>query len=206
MIRINLLRNMGMSSAGTAMGTAVAGSGVPELISVDVRRQAAVKVVVILMFPMMLFIWEKLRINSLQAEKAQVQQRVDAVEAEKASFGSAAPRVEKANKLKDKIEKEIKVIRELAKNRLREVKALDQLQSVLPSGTWLSEVSMDGGKIILEGFALNEGSLTELLTALNSNVFFSMVQPKGTTLQTNPVLGSVTKFTIEFRVGRQEDN
>ena len=205
MIRINLLRNMGMSAAGTAMGTSALGTGVPDLISVDVRRQAAVKVVIILIFPMLLFIWEKLRINSLQAEKAQVQQRVDTVEAEKASFGSAAPRVEKANKLKEKIEKEIKIIRELAKNRLREVKALDQLQSVLPSGTWLSEVSMDGGKILLDGYALNEGALTELLTALNSNVFFSMVQPKGTTLQANPTLGSVTKFSIEFRVGRQED-
>ncbi len=185
------------------MGTSVAGSG--ELISVDVRRQAALKAVVIFLFPVMLFIWEKLHINTLQSDKAQVQQKVDAVEAEKASFGSAAPRVEKANKLKERIETEIKVIQKLAKNRLREVKALDQLQSVLPAGTWLNEVTMDGGKISLDGFALNEGSLTELLTALNSNVFFSMVQPKGTSLQTNDALGSVTKFTIEFRVGRQED-
>ncbi len=202
MIRINLLRNMGMSSAGTAMGTSVAGS---ELVSVDVRRQAAIKVVVILLFPLLLFIWEKLKINSLQAEHAQVKQRVEAVEAEKASFGSAAPRVEKANRLKDKIEKEIKVIRELAKDRLREVKALDQLQNVLPSGTWLNQVSIEGGKLSLDGFALNEGSLTELLTALNGNPFFSMVQPKGTSLQTNDLLGSVTKFNIEFRVGRQEE-
>ena len=202
MIRINLLRNMGMSSAGTAMGTSVAGS---ELVSVDVRRQAVIKVVVILLFPLLIFIWEKLKINSLQAERAQVQQRVDAVEAEKASFGSAAPRVEKANRLKEKIEKEIKVIRELAKDRLREVKALDQLQNVLPSGTWLNEVSIEGGKLSLDGFALNEGSLTELLTALNGNPFFSMVQPKGTSLFANDLLGSVTKFTIDFRVGRQED-
>lgn len=204
MIRINLLRNMGMSSAGTAMGTSLGGSA-GEIISVDVRRQAAIKVVIILVFPLFLFIWEKLRINSLEAEKAQIQQRVQSVEAEKSSFGSAAPRVEKANKLKLKIETEIKVIRELAKNRLREVKALDQLQSVLPGGTWLNEVSMTGGKISLTGLALNEGSLTELLTALNSNVFFSMVQPKGTALQSNPDLGSVTSFNIEFRVGRSED-
>lgn len=203
MIRINLLRNMGMSSAGTGMGTSVVGTG--EIISVDVRRQAALKAVIILLFPVLLFIWEKLRINTLMSEKAQIQQKVDAVEAEKASFGSAAPRVEKANKLKERIETEIKVIQKLAKNRLREVKALDQLQSVLPAGTWLSEVSMDGGKIMLDGFALNEGSLTELLTALNSNVFFSMVQPKGTSLQNIEGLGSVTKFSIEFRVGRQED-
>jgi Tfp pilus assembly protein PilN len=203
MIRVNLLRNMGMSSAGTGIGTSIAGTG--ELVSVDIRRQAAVKAVIILMFPVMLFIWEKLRINNLQSEKAQFQQKVDLVEAEKASFGSAAPRVEKANKLKERIESEIKVIQKLAKNRLREVKALDQLQSVLPAGTWLSELTMDGGKILLEGYALNEGSLTELLTALDGNVFFSMVQPKGTSLQNNEALGSVTKFSIEFRVGRQED-
>lgn len=200
MIRVNLLRNMGMSSA-TAMGTSIAGS---EIVSVDVRRQAAIKVVIILLFPVLLFIWEKLRLNSLQADKAQVQQRVDAVEAEKASFGSAAPRVEKANRLKTKIEKEIKIIRELAKNRLREVKALDQLQSVLPSGTWLDSIEMENGKVSLAGFALNEGSLTELLQALSGNVYFSTPKPKGTSVVANPTLGQVTKFDIEFNVGRQE--
>jgi Tfp pilus assembly protein PilN len=192
---------MGMSSA-TSMGTSVAGS---EIVSVDVRRQAAIKVVVILLFPVLLFVWEKLRINSLQADKAQVQQRVDAVEAEKASFGSAAPRVEKANRLKTKIEKEIKVIRELAKNRLREVKALDQLQSVLPSGTWLESVSMENSKISLDGFALNEGSLTELLQALSGNVYFSTPKPKGTSVINNPTLGTVTKFNIEFGVGGRQE-
>ncbi len=200
MIRVNLLRNMGMSAA-TSMGTSVVGS---EIVSVDVRRQAAIKVVVILLFPMLMFIWEKLRLNSLQADRTQIQQRVDAVEAEKASFGSAAPRVEKANRLKSKIEKEAGVIRELAKNRLREVKVLDQLQSVFPSGAWLDQVTMENGKIVLDGFALNEGSLTELLQALKANVYFSQPNPKGTSLVNNPLLGSVTKFNVEFNVGRQE--
>jgi Tfp pilus assembly protein PilN len=200
MIKINLLRNMGMSSA-TAMGTSVAGG---DFVSVDVRRQAAIKVVIILLFPVLLFIWEKLRLNSLQADKAQIQQRVDAVEAEKASFGSAAPRVEKANRLKSKIEKQLEVIQGLAKNRLREVKALDQLQSVLPSGTWLESVMIQNGKIALDGFALNEGSLTELLQALSGNVYFSEPKPKGTSVVQNPTLGTVTKFNIEFNVGRQE--
>lgn len=183
------------------MGTGMAG----DLVSVDVRRQAGIKLGVILVFPLLLYVWESLKINTLESERAQLQQRVDTIEAERASFGSAGPRVEKANKLKEKIEREIGVIRELAKNRLREVKALDQLQSVLPPGTWLREIDMASGKVILTGFAVNESAITELLNALNSNLFFSVVQPKGTQQESNANLGPVTKFTVEFRVGRQEE-
>ncbi|MBL7689387.1 MAG: PilN domain-containing protein [Bdellovibrionaceae bacterium] len=200
MIRVNLLRNLGLAASGTSM---TGGSG--DIISVDVRRQAAVRLVVILLFPLLLLIWEKLKINSLEAQKAQTQQRVDAVEGEKSSFGSAGPRVEKANKLKQKIQREIAVIRDLAKNRLREVKALDQLQSVLPAGVWLKKVTMESGKINMVGLALTSASVTELLTALNSNVFFSQVEPKGTKSQPHETLGNVTEFQIQFRVGRQED-
>jgi hypothetical protein len=87
---------------------------------------------------------------------------VAAVEAERASFGSTAPRVAKANKLKEKMTKEIKIIRELARNRLREVKALDQLQTILPDKTWISAIKIEGGKITMDGYALNESAITEL--------------------------------------------
>lgn len=200
MIRINLLRNLGLAASGTNM---TGGSG--GIVSVDVRRQATMKLVVILLFPLMLFIWEKLRINSLEAQRAQTQQRVDAVEGERSSFGSAGPRVEKANKVKQTMQREIAVIRDLAKNRLREVKALDQLQSVLPAGVWLKKVTAESGKINMTGLALTSASVTELLNALNANVFFSQVEPRGTKSQAHETLGNVTEFQIQFRVGRQED-
>lgn len=204
MIRINLLRTMGVSGVGTNVGTS-ASSG-SEIISVDVRRQAAIKVAIILLFPILLFIWEKLRINSLQSDQVQIQQKVTAVEAERASFGSTAPRVAKANKLKEKMTKEIKIIRELARNRLREVKALDQLQTILPDKTWISSIKIEGSKITMDGYALNESAITELMTALNTNAFFSGVQPKGQVQETNKLLGQITKFGFEFRVGNSEEN
>jgi Tfp pilus assembly protein PilN len=204
MIRINLLRTMGVSGVVTNIGTSASSGG--DIISVDVRRQAAIKVAIILLFPTLLFIWEKLRLNSLQSDQVQIQQKVTAVEAERASFGSTAPRVAKANKLKEKMTKEIKIIRALARNRLREVKALDQLQTILPEKTWISAIKVEGSKITMDGYALNESAITELMTALNTNAFFSGVQPKGQVQETNKVLGQVTKFGFEFRVGNSEEN
>ena len=204
MIRINLLRTMGVSGVGTNIGTSASSGG--DIISVDVRRQAAIKVAIILLFPTLLFIWEKLRLNTLQSDQVQIQQKVTAVEAERASFGSTAPRVAKANKLKEKMTKEIKIIRELARNRLREVKALDQLQTILPDKTWISAIKIEGSKITMDGYALNESAITELMTALNTNAFFSGVQPKGQVQETNKSLGQVTKFGFEFRVGNSEEN
>jgi Tfp pilus assembly protein PilN len=204
MIRINLLRSMGVSGVGTNIGTAASAGG--GIISVDVRRHAAIKVAIVLLFPTLLFIWEKIRLNALQSDQVQIQQKVTAVETERASFGSTAPRVAKANKLKEKMQKEIKIIRELARNRLREVKALDQLQTILPDKTWISAIKLEGSKITLDGYALNESAITELMSALNTNAFFSAVQPKGQVQETNKTLGQVTKFGFEFRVGNSEAN
>lgn len=204
MIRINLLRTMGVAGVGTNIGTSASTGG--EIVSVDVRRQAAIKGAVVLLFPIMLFLWEKIRLNALKDEQTVLQQRVSAVETEKASFGSTAPRVEKANRLKEKMQKEIKIIREIARNRLREVKALDQLQTIMSSDkSWMSSLNISGNKVAIDGYSLSESEFVNLLQEFDSNGYFKDAQTKATTLETHPTLGQIQRFSIELSIGKAEE-
>lgn len=195
MIKINLLRNLGMD-AGAPM---LAGG---DAASADVRRQAIVKLVLILIFPALLLAYEKFNASVLQTELQRVQRQIDAIEEQKQSFGSAAPRIEEFTKEKRIIDKQLETIRGLAKIRLREVKALDALQSLLPARTWLHELSIDAGAVKLVGYTTSEEGVSEFIRALDESVF-SKVMPKSA-VQVDLPTGPVKKFELEFRVGKQE--
>ncbi len=202
MIKVNLLRNIGISSVGTEMGTSMGGAA--EIVSVDVSRQAAIKGFIIVLFPIIIWGYRSYLIDQLQARKTGIEQAIKNVETETSSFGSAGPRVKKAMDLKDKIQKEIKVIQEIAKFRLREVKALDQIQDIFRlNGIWLKEVVMENGRVNLQGYALGDIGTNDLLERLRGNVFFSNLETKGTTEEVHPTLGKIIKFDIDFSVGRQ---
>jgi hypothetical protein len=198
MIRVNLLKNLGLS-----VGTGISAAG-GEIVSVDVKRQALIKLVIILLFPLVFYIYEKLKVNALTEELNRRRGEVAAVEQERASFGDAGPRVEKANCEKRKIQRELDVIRGLARHRLREVKALDQLQSALPQGSWLKSIELKEGKVALYGYALNEKAIGDLLSQLSSNVYFADIEPKSTSAVRLGELGEVKAFEIDFRVGKEE--
>jgi Tfp pilus assembly protein PilN len=189
MIKVNLLRNMGLDQVG---GDAV---------SADTQRKALIKILVVGLFPGALMIYEKFNLSVLSAEVQEVEAKVQKVEQEKASFGDAAPIVEKYTKEKKKIDKDLDVIRGLAKNRLREVKALDALQSLLPSHSWISELKIVDNNVNLRGYSTAEEGVADLIRALDQSAFFSKVNPKSTIEEVLPS-GPVKKFELEFRIGK----
>jgi hypothetical protein len=204
MIRVNLLRTMGIAGVGTNIGTSATSGG--EIVSVDVRRQAVIKLVVIMLFPLLLFFWEKIRLNTLKDEQANLQQKVSALEAEKASFGSTAPRVEKANKMKEKIDREVKIIREIARNRLREVKALDQLQTVMSTDrSWMTSLKVTENRLAIEGYSLTEQDFLNLTQEFKRNGYFTERPNTVTNIFNHPTLGQIQKFSIELGIGKAEE-
>jgi Tfp pilus assembly protein PilN len=129
--------------------------------------------------------------------------QVAEVDKKKASFGDIAPKVEKFTKEKAKIDKQLEVIRELSRNRLRGVKALDSLQSLIPSQVWFDDIAIDGDHVIASGFSNTDEGITTLYSALNNSPVFSQFTPRD---QVETVVNEirVKRFQVEFRIGRQE--
>ena len=210
MIKVNLLRNVGMAKASevggaAAMGEAGIGGGP---LSADAQKSAAIKIAVIMVFPLLFLVYEKIAINDISARVQVIQAKIDVLKEERAKFGDAAPKIEKYNKEKQRIDKELDIVRGISRGRLRELKTLDALQSLMPNKTWARKIAFKGGSVILEGFSDGDDGVTELIRALEGNVLFSKVELKFTTSEqgsdSSGTGSSLKKFEIEFRIGRQE--
>lgn len=195
MIKINLLRSMGLDSA-PAMG----GGGA---LSAEMQKAAVLKIVMMGVFPGMLYVWETINIGNLNQRVAALQSEIKSVEGKKSSYGETAPLVEKYTKEKQKIEKQSDVIRGIMRNRLREVKALDSLQTITPSQVWFSKIDIKGSLVEAAGYSNTDEGLATLYTALGNSQFFSRFEPKqqGVASQGGT---QVKSFSIEFNIGRQE--
>ncbi len=196
MIKVNLLRNMGATPAAGGLSAG-------EVVSTDTKRQAGIKLVALVLLPLGLFIWEKYNLSGLNTEVAVLQAQVTKLQKQISSLGDISPRVEKYTAEKKKIDGELEILRKLSKNRLREVKALDALQSLLPQRTWLRSIEIEGNLIRMKGNTSSAEGVSELIRELERSAYFSGVLPKSTyeeVLSTGPSTG----FEVEVHVGKTE--
>ena len=193
MIKVNLLKNIALTKAG----------GVADVSATNVQRQALTKLLAIIFLPAMLIVVEKFKLNALTEQVDVVEQKIRGIEASKAQFGEAGPKIEKYSKEKKRIDQEMDVIRGIAKTRLREVKALDSLQSLIPQRTWFDTIEISGTLIKLLGYTTSDAGVADLIKALESSPYFSKVEPKSTS-QENLPSGPAKKFEIEFRIGKDQ--
>lgn len=206
MIRINLLRNLpgsGMSTRAAGPSPSV-GFDSPVMTTDDMKKQAVVKLVAIALFPIAVFGWQYLETAAEHEELETLRAERNKVEAAKSALGDATPRVAEHQAKKKQLDAELSVLRELSRTRLREVKALDAIQNLMPKSTWLSKVSIDNSNVVaLSGYSSSETGHTDLLTQIEESGLFREVDPKST-LQEESAFGPVKRFQVEFKIGRAE--
>jgi type IV pilus assembly protein PilN len=200
-IRVNLLRNISGGVGPANLGTGI--TAVPEL-SQEGQKQAALRLAVICGAVGLIWFYEHNEIAAKNQQLQQVQAQIAEVQAAKQRFGDAGPIVEKYNKQKDILAAQIKVLEGLTVNRLREVKLLDALQSLVPQKAWLEGISSDKGHVKIKGFAPDAETVNNLFRQLENNVLFSQVQQKTNVDQDVPELGLLRRFEFEFIAGRPE--
>jgi Tfp pilus assembly protein PilN len=210
MIKVNLLRNVGLAKSTEAGGTSPTGVGgmSAEPLASDIQKAAGIKLAVILAFPLTLLVYEKIAINDISTRVKEIQEKIEVLKQERVKFGDAAPKIEKYNKEKQRIDKELEIVRGISQGRLRELKTLDAIQSLMPNKTWSRKIAFKGGVVVLEGYSDGDDGVTELIRALEGNVLFSKVELKFTTSESGSETGgggsSLKRFEIEFRIGKQE--
>ncbi|MES2963591.1 MAG: PilN domain-containing protein [Bdellovibrionota bacterium] len=194
MIRVNLLRNTGLDAA------VVGGPGM-QVVAVDQQRIAIVKLVVILLFVIALYIYEKINISNLQQAAAEISARVTEVEAKIAQYGDQGPRVEKFTKEKQRIGQHLEGVEAIAKDRLREVKALDNVQSITPVQVWFEKIVIRNGLVQAIGYSNTDEGVANFYAQLQNSPMFSSFEPKSQEQET--VNGAkAMKFEVEFRIGK----
>lgn len=196
MIKINLLKNMGGTEGGAG--------GVSVAITNETLRMVVLKVFATFILIIGLMIYENVNLSEIDDQIKKIQLNVQQVQAEKAKFGDAGPKIELYNKEKIRVDKELEVVRVIARNRLREVKALDAIQSLMPAKAWTKKIVIEGNLVKLDGYTSSDDGVNEIIRALEGSVYFSKVEPKNTSQENRPG-GPVKRFELEFRIGKQNE-
>jgi len=201
MIKINLLRSTSIAQTGAGIAL---GSSQASAISPEDKKNVAIKLVLMLILPLSLFVYEKLNLGDLQTQVSDLKTKTQKLQAETAKFGETKPRVEKYHKDKDKIDKAVEIVRGIARNRLREVKALDAIQSLIPLKTWLHKITIDENLMKMEGFTTADDGVPEFIRVLEGSVYFSQVEPRKTSQETIPGGTVVKRFELEMHLGKHD--
>lgn len=181
MIRVNLLKNR--VADGTQMTTtAMAGSGGGGFSTSGENRETMVKAVVIFIFTFGLYMYEKSNISTLNATLARLQAQNSELDAQAAAKAKEVEGIKDIEAQARELEDKLKVLKQLSKLRLREVKTLDFIQSSIPEKVWLKTLvfesdkdNIEKGKFVFTGNAVATEDLTEFVKRLEESTYLEQV-------------------------------
>jgi type IV pilus assembly protein PilN len=173
MIRINLASTRTMAAATS--GSAALEGGGEVVITEQVRKDAIVKLFVILLAPMALYFYEWQNIPTIRSELNRKQAALMELQTYNAKAESSVKEIKKFKEDESKIQTRIAVLEKLAKDRFREVKVLDLFQQVVPEKVWFTRVDIKEGKVLLAGYSTSDIDISTFMDSLSKSVYLQEV-------------------------------
>jgi type IV pilus assembly protein PilN len=172
MIKVNLLKYASQAS-GLDIKSAQTGG---------IDRNAIAMKIFSAVFPMLgLYIYEGQLADEKKAELNSLRSQVEEVKTKIQDHGATVEIVERYKSEQQRLNTQVEVIKGLSRDRLREVKALDALQTLVPQKAWLTSISMGKEGVDLAGLALGDGAVSDFTEGLEESLFFNDVILVGVT-------------------------
>lgn len=108
------------------------------------------------------------QMSQILAQKSEIQMQVNQAKSELDQMGASQ---NDSKVLEDKL----KLLRELSRKRLREIKSLDYIQSVIPTRLWLLSLKVNSENYIFSGRSMDQSDLSLFVRKLESGGVFSDV-------------------------------
>lgn len=169
MIRINLARKKATVSAGTESQFELYDG------SASQQKQAFIKIILMVLFVGLLMFYENHNVNKYQGELLVQSSKIAELEADLESKKRVTAGMSEVERNAQVLEQKLTIMKKLSRVRLREVKALDYIQGVLPEKVWFKDIKFEESSLILQGYAVSDDDLSELTRALENSVQFSNV-------------------------------
>lgn len=177
MIKVNLLKNRGSVAENTTqMDFEMTVQASDKLgLGTGTSSDSLLKIVILLIPALLLYGYEKYNISQLEEERTSISMRLQSLTSE---IDSNKPVVQKAKEMQKEIkelEERIILIKNLSKVRLREIKAIDYLQNVIPDKVWFSELDFKDTNFEAKGFSVSDEALNRFIEGLEGKSFFRNV-------------------------------
>ncbi|MGE3974269.1 MAG: PilN domain-containing protein [Bdellovibrionales bacterium] len=179
MIRINLLGGGGTSvGAAESAKSAISNLGTTLISPTDTEGgmgDVLLKFMFLFLPVMFLYGYQETEVGKKQNQVEDVRRNLERVSAELKSKKVEVDKVERFKADKTQLEQRVSTIKELSKARLRNVKALDAIQNIMPTKAWLTRLVLNDKKIDLQGKAIEDTDISALMQGLEENIYFMQV-------------------------------
>lgn len=204
MIKINLIKSKVGDSVRLDPGGANLSTNMTANIRYDNseqdRPQGIIKIVLMLGFVLVAYFYRSHVIGQLELQTQSLSQQESILQEElrlkTEQAGSKVELEEQARELKNRLE----VIKNLSKGRIKEVRALDYIQSVVPEQVWLKSISYQQTQMLLRGNSSADGDLAQFFKSLEKSPFFKdmvVLQSKEDRSQSSVVKSFEVTFKVE---------
>lgn len=179
MIKINLANKSMASAAASDIVVTINEQGELMLTKEELQKQALIRLMIIFLFPFGVYAYEEYSlIPDLKTQQAALQQQ----QAELVSYNEkrepAVREIKKYEEEKEKIQKKIQFLNNLAKQRGRELSLHQFFQNNTPEKMWLKSYDYDqpGNKIVIIGRTLERSEINTMRGLILGNVMFKSAE------------------------------
>lgn len=170
MIKINLASNTSLSSAAP-LSSSLGISSDTFLAPDEIRKEALKRLLIILIGPLGLFIYENQNVPAKVADLNAKNQVLAELQNYNSRQAASVAEIKKFKEDEALIEARISALEKISKDRQREIRVLDLLQTVIPEKSWLTRVQINPDKVNVQGLALSDFEVSQFLEALTKSVF-----------------------------------
>lgn len=178
MIKINLA-NKSMSTASSEVVMNVTGQGEVSFSKEEFQKQAMLRVMIMFLVPFGVYAYEEYSLMpELKARQANLQKEQAELAVYNEKREPAVREIKKYGEEKEKIEKKIQFLNNLAKQRSRELTLHKFFQNNTPPKMWLKSYDYDqpGNKINLVGRTLDRSEINLFRSAILGNIMFKSAE------------------------------
>lgn len=197
MIRINLVKAIGGKDS-----QAIAGLGADTAGASDIQRQGLLRLTVLLLFPLALWVYELQLIPDLESKLVSKRKVLASLTQKNEQAKGAVEEIKKFKEDQAKLQMQIDTLESLRRERLKEVKVMDNLQKDIPEKVWLTKIDFQEAKLLLSGLATADTELTQFMETLSKSVFLHEVSLVRSSEQPSEA-GVLKKFEISCAIDAQ---
>ncbi len=139
------------------------------------QKEIALKVVLMLVFPVLFFFYDRHELNKARQELRQVSAQANSLQQELAAKQQQVSELSGMEAEATFLSQRIEAVSELSKLRMAELRTLDFLQSITPQRVWFTSIQIRDDKIDINGSAIGDDDLTQLINRMEGSVNFKGV-------------------------------
>ncbi len=167
MIKINLAKPLKIGASAGAMNS----MGVENVDVQDVHKQGGFKLLFALLFPVALYIYESQAVPELRRSLMDKQKKLNLLTEKNEKAKTAVEETKKFSEDQERLQKQIQTLDGLRKERMREVKILDNIQKDIPEKVWVNAIKFDDKRLLISGLAVSDPDLTTFMENMSRSVF-----------------------------------